>query len=105
MSCLGEIGTTPERLVRPIVGLMPTTELELDGQIIEPSVSDPNDTATKFAATDIADPLLDPHGSADRTWGFCTSSQNIDVETLFLSFFLEHTIMHAHPMVNYFIEF
>ena len=67
MSCLVEIGTTPERLVRPIVGLMPTTELELGGQIIEPSVSDPNDTATKFAASDIADPLLDPHGSADRT--------------------------------------
>ena len=40
---------------------------ELEGQIIEPSVSDPNDTATKFAATDIADPLLDPHGSAERT--------------------------------------
>ena len=67
VSYRGEIGTTPERLVRPIVGLMPTTELELEGQIIEPSVSDPNDTATKFAATDIADPLLDPHGSADRT--------------------------------------
>ena len=66
MSCLGEIGTTSARLVRPIVGLMPTTELELDGQIM-PSVSDPNDTATKFAATDIADPLLDPHGFADRT--------------------------------------
>ena len=67
MSCLGEIGMTPARLVRPIVGLMPTTELELDGQIMEPSVSVPNDTVTKFAATDIADPLLDPHGSADRT--------------------------------------
>jgi hypothetical protein len=32
------------------VGLIPTTELKLDGHIIEPSVSVPMVTATKFAA-------------------------------------------------------
>ena len=39
VSCIGEIGTTPARLVRTIIGLMPTAELELEGKIIEPSVS------------------------------------------------------------------
>ena len=54
-------------MMRPAVGLMPTTELALDGHKMEPSVSVRRDTATKFAVTDIADPLLDPQGSADRT--------------------------------------
>ena len=67
VSCLGETGTTPARLVRPTVGLMPTTELKLAGHRMEPSVSVPRDTATKFAATDIAEPLLEPQGVADRT--------------------------------------
>ena len=71
VSCLGDTGMTPARLVRPTVGLIPTTELELEGHRIEPSVSVPSDTATKFAATDIAAPLLDPQGSADRIYGFC----------------------------------
>ena len=57
---------TPARLVRPTVGLMPTTALLLDGQRIEPSVSVPSVTAARFAATDMADPLLDPHGCAER---------------------------------------
>ena len=63
-------------MMRPTVGLMPTTELALDGHKMEPSVSVPRDTATKFAATDIADPLLDPQGPADRTQGFCKKIQN-----------------------------
>lgn len=58
---------TPARLVSPTVGLIPTTELKLEGHIIEPSVSVPRDTATMFADTDIADPLLDPQGFADKT--------------------------------------
>lgn len=67
VSCLGVTGITPARLVSPTVGLMPTTELKLAGHSIEPFVSVPRDTATKFAATDIAGPLLDPHGLADST--------------------------------------
>ena len=58
---------TPARLVSPTVGLMPTTELKLAGHRIEPSVSVPSATATKFAATDIAGPLLDPQGVTDKT--------------------------------------
>ena len=67
VSCLGVMGMTPARLVRPTVGLIPTTEFWLEGHRIDPSVSDPNATVTKFAATDIADPLLEPQGSAERT--------------------------------------
>lgn len=63
---------TPLRLVSPTVGLMPTTELAADGQMIEPSVSVPRVTVARLAATAMADPLLDPHGSADSTYGFCT---------------------------------
>lgn len=53
---------TPALLVSPTVGFIPTTELELAGQMIEPSVSVPKDTIARFAATAMADPLLDPHG-------------------------------------------
>lgn len=66
-SCLGVTGMTPARLVRPTVGLMPTTALELAGHKMEPRVSVPIDTDTMFAATDIADPLLELQGSAERT--------------------------------------
>ena len=58
---------TPARLVSPTVGLMPTTELKLVGHRIEPSVLVPRATATRFAAADIASPLLDPQGVADNT--------------------------------------
>lgn len=34
---------------------------------MEPSVSVPSETATMFAATEIDDPLLDPHGSPAST--------------------------------------
>lgn len=67
MSCLCEIGTTPARLVRPTVGLIPTTELALDGLKMDPAVSVPSVTVTKFAAADIAEPVLEPDGSADAT--------------------------------------
>lgn len=67
MSCLGEIGITPDLLVRPTVGLIPTTALKLAGHKMEPSVSVPSDSAAIFAATDMADPLLEPQGFADRT--------------------------------------
>lgn len=57
---------TPARLVSPTVGLMPTTELAAAGHKMDPSVSVPRATATMFAATDIAEPLLDPQVSADK---------------------------------------
>lgn len=67
VSCLGVIGITPARLVSPTVGLMPTAEFTLAGHKIEPTVSVPSDTATIFAATDIAGPLLEPQGFAEST--------------------------------------
>ena len=69
MSILGDMMITPARLVRPTVGLIPTTELKLDGHMMEPSVSVPIVTATMFAAAAMAEPLLDAHGVADGTYG------------------------------------
>src|SRR5947207_15842711 len=62
VSWVCEIGTTPARLVRPTVGLMPTTPLALAGQTMLPSVSLPNDTVAKFAEAAAPEPELDPHG-------------------------------------------
>jgi hypothetical protein len=57
---------TPARLVSPTVGLMPTTEIKLVGHRIDPSVSIPTTIATKFAATNIAESLLDLQGNTDK---------------------------------------
>ena len=64
VSCLGEMGIMPARLVRPTVGLIPTRACDAAGQSMEPSVSVPSETAAILAATAIAEPLLDPHGVA-----------------------------------------
>jgi hypothetical protein len=72
VSCLGVLGTTPARLVNPTVGLIPTTEFSDAGHSMEPAVSVPSVTAAMFAAAAIAEPVLDPHGSAESTYGFCT---------------------------------
>src|SRR5262245_24097833 len=69
VSCVWEIGTTPARLVRPTVGLMPTTPLALAGQTMLPSVSVPSATVARFAETDAADPELDPHGLRSIAYG------------------------------------
>ena len=47
---------------------------------MEPSVSVPIVTAAMFAADAIAEPLLEEHGVADSTYGFCISNpKSIDV--------------------------
>jgi hypothetical protein len=56
------------------VGLIPTTELNDDGQSMLPSVSVLSVTADMFAAAATPDPVLDPHGSDDRAYGFCSPS-------------------------------
>ena len=53
------------------MGLNPTMELLLAGQMMELVVSVPSETVAMLAATDIADPLLDPCGSPDSMYGFC----------------------------------
>ena len=61
---------TPARLVRPTVGLTPTTPLTPEGQMIDPSVSVPIATVTRFAATAMAEPELEPHGVRLSAYGF-----------------------------------
>src|SRR5690242_18334102 len=62
VSCVCDSGTPPARLVRPTVGLRPTTPLALPGQTMLPSVSLPIDTAEKFAEAAAPEPALEPHG-------------------------------------------
>src|SRR5215204_564249 len=60
----------PARLIRPMVGLIPTREFADDGHTTELSVSVPIAAAHKFAATAAPDPELEPHGLRSRTYGF-----------------------------------
>src|SRR5215203_2258908 len=52
------IGITPYRLIRPMVGRMPTSMLALEGLMIDPPVSEPTLPAQKFAA--VPTPELEP---------------------------------------------
>src|ERR1700752_2394652 len=70
VSWLCAIGIIPARLIRPIVGLMPTSEFADDGQTIEPSVSVPIAAAQRFAATAAPDPELEPQGLRSTAYGF-----------------------------------
>src|SRR4029450_307066 len=70
VSCVAEIGMTPARLVSPTVGLIPTTPFTPEGQTIDPSVSGPVDTVTRFAAPAIAERELEPQGVRFSTYGF-----------------------------------
>src|SRR5436853_1392499 len=64
------MGTTPARLIKPTVGLIPTRPQCEEGAVIEPSVSVPMEIAQRFA--DVAAPLpeLDPDGLRSSTYGF-----------------------------------
>jgi hypothetical protein len=68
-SWLWAIGMTPERLVSPSVGLIPTMEQAEAGDTMEPSVSVPSAAAHRLAATAAADPELDPLGLRSSTYG------------------------------------
>src|SRR6185295_17839422 len=69
VSCSAEIGTTPDRLTRPSVGLIPTTPFWPDGQTIEPSVSVPMATVARSDETEAAEPEDEPHGLRSSTYG------------------------------------
>ncbi len=60
VSCVCEMGITPDRLMRPTVGLMPTMPLMEDGLMTEPSVSVPTAAAQRLAATATPEPELEP---------------------------------------------
>src|SRR6185312_8198592 len=62
VSWVCEIGTTPARLVRPTVGLIPTTPLAFAGQTMLPSVSVPKESVVKLADSAAPDPELEPQG-------------------------------------------
>src|SRR5438093_1817708 len=70
-----EIGTTPARLVRPTVGLRPTTPFTLAGQTMLPSVSDPRDTALRFAEAAAPEPELDPQALRSSEYGLLHPSR------------------------------
>src|SRR5947209_1046099 len=69
VSWVCEIGTTPARLTRPTVGLIPTTPFSFAGQTMLPSVSVPIETAVKFDEAAAADPELDPQGLRSIAYG------------------------------------
>ncbi len=60
VSCVNDIGTIPDLLSKPTVGLIPTIPLLLDGQTIEPLVSVPIAITHRFADTATPDPALEP---------------------------------------------
>src|SRR3989454_4841531 len=68
-----EIGTAPARLVRPTVGLRPTTPFTLAGQTMLPSGSDPSDTAVRFAEAAAPEPELDPQALRSSEYGLRAS--------------------------------
>jgi hypothetical protein len=70
VSWLCAIGTIPERLTRPSVGLSPTSPQACAGQTIEPSVSVPTATAARLAATAAPLPDDEPHGLRSSAYGF-----------------------------------
>ena len=71
MSKVDDIGTTPDLLKEPVVGFKPTREFALEGESIEPEVSDPTATAAKFAAIDAPQAELEPPvPKSKRPYGF-----------------------------------
>jgi hypothetical protein len=66
VSWLWAMGMTPERLIKPRVGLIPTMPLVCAGQMIDPSVSVPTTAAHRLAETATAEPELEPHGFRSR---------------------------------------
>src|SRR5262249_19092355 len=78
VSCTWEIGIAPPRLVRPTVGFSPTTPFTLPGQTMLPSVSDPSETAAKFAEAAAPEPELDPQALRSSEYGLCVSPPRPD---------------------------
>src|SRR5205807_9286448 len=62
VSWLAAIGTTPCRLIKPTVGLIPTTEFAFAGLKMEPDVSVPTLAAARLADATTPGPELEPPG-------------------------------------------
>ncbi len=67
-----EIGATPLRGQRPVVGLNPTTPHSDAGTRMDPTVSPPKEAGTIPAATEAAEPLDDPPVTRSKARGFLT---------------------------------
>jgi hypothetical protein len=72
VSWLSAIGSTPVRLTRPSVGFSPTRLCDWDGLVIEPSVSVPTVSGARPSAAAVPEPLLDPLGVIDVSYGLST---------------------------------
>src|SRR5262249_32757252 len=68
VSWLCAIGTIPARLIKPTVGLIPTSPFAEEGQTTDPSVSVPTATTHRFAAA-APEPELEPHGLRSSEYG------------------------------------
>ena len=60
VSSVDEMGTIPDLLTWPIVGFIPTSEFDDDGDKIDPEVSDPRETLDRLEAVATPLPELDP---------------------------------------------
>ena len=69
VSWLAAMGMMPACETSPIVGLMPTTFCSPAGHRIDPSVSVPTASVARLAATTVAEPDDDPHGSRSSEYG------------------------------------
>src|SRR6267378_1818053 len=66
----GQPSYMPLRLTRPAVGLIPTTEFQVDGRRIDAKPSSPTATVAKFAARPAPGPPDDPPAVRSRPYGF-----------------------------------
>src|SRR5207247_495224 len=66
----GQPSYIPLRLTRPAVGLMPTTEFQVDGRRIDAKPSSPTAIVEKFADSPAPDPPDDPPTVRSSAYGF-----------------------------------
>src|SRR5439155_24169029 len=66
----GASGWTPSSGSRPKLGLNPITPQYEAGRITDPAVCDPSAAGTVPSATAAAEPLDEPPGVRDGSWGF-----------------------------------
>ena len=57
------MGMTKYRLVRPTVGLTAHSEFRLEGEMMEPEVSEPKVAAARPMEAETPEPLEEPEGS------------------------------------------
>ena len=69
VSCVCEIGTTPERLTSPTVGLMPTIPFTEDGHTNEAVGLSPDRDRAQVRGDGDPGPELDPHGLRSSAYG------------------------------------